>query len=112
MRPRWSRAQRRRYGGPREVLPVHGQRHPQQLEQLRQSQREVRSRSAHHRTDPLKGPVRVRPGIRFGLTGRYPKDAGYSGPNRPSSIALICNARYFELIRHWPIPPAMNHTPC
>src|SRR3954453_16337954 len=34
-----------------------------------------------------------------------------SGPSFPSSIALICKARYFELMRHWARPPAMNHRP-
>src|SRR5882762_9963089 len=31
--------------------------------------------------------------------------------SNPSSTALICNARYFELMRHWARPPAMNHRP-
>ena len=35
-----------------------------------------------------------------------------SGSSFPSSIALICRARYFELMRHTPKPPAMNHRPC
>src|ERR1700749_5192411 len=29
-------------------------------------------------------------------------------PNRPISEALICNARYFEYIRHWAKLPAIN----
>src|SRR5450631_735683 len=31
--------------------------------------------------------------------------------NNPSSTALICSARYFELIRHCGRPPAMNQRP-
>src|SRR6185437_2217467 len=31
--------------------------------------------------------------------------------SNPCSIALICNARYFELIRHCARLPAMNHRP-
>lgn len=29
----------------------------------------------------------------------------------PSSQALICNARYLELMRHWAKLPSMNHNP-
>src|ERR1700676_5678205 len=31
--------------------------------------------------------------------------------NNPSSTALICSARYFELMRHCAKPPAMNQRP-
>jgi hypothetical protein len=30
---------------------------------------------------------------------------------RPISEALICNARYFEYIRHWAKLPAINQRP-
>ena len=32
-------------------------------------------------------------------------------PKRPISEALICNARYFEYIRHWAKLPAINQRP-
>ena len=32
-------------------------------------------------------------------------------PRRPISEALICNARYFEYIRHWAKLPAINQRP-
>src|SRR6267154_627160 len=61
------------------------------------------------------------PGSRFarpGMTSGVIHASAASGSaacatrgSNPSSTALICNARYFELMRHWARPPAMNHRP-
>src|ERR1700676_3711488 len=45
----------------------------------------------------------------------HAKAASVSAPatrgSKPASMALICNARYFELIRHCARLPAMNQRP-